>query len=506
MSTRVRGEPEVSTTGGVVRGRWENAVAVFRGIPYAAPPVGSRRFAAPDAAQPWHGVRDALEFGPPVPQADFAGAVMSSVSGVAADGSADCLTLNVWAPELGATGRPVMVWIHGGRYLQGRSGNPHSDGRTLALSGVVVVSVNYRVGVEGFAHIAGAPDNRGILDQIAALRWVQDNIAAFGGDPGNVTVFGQSAGAGCIAALLIMPMAAGLFCRAIAQSVPGTYFSPRLAGAVSATIAAELGARATVDDLARLSPRALVDATNAVIQKMPQFLESWGPMALTPTPFSPVVDGAVLPHAPWRALAAGSGRDVDLLVGHTRDEYSLFTARPGDEVTDEQLSVTLDRLAPAADGTGGYRDAYPEATPGELDELVNSDWLFRMPSLHLAHAQHAGGGAAWTYDLCWGFDREHGASHSLDVLLVFGTLGVEDVRSDRSARPNAADEVARVSHQMRADWARFAATGHPGWAPYDPTTRTTRIYDAAPVTAAYPEERSRRIWSSHRFDTLDLVD
>jgi para-nitrobenzyl esterase len=371
---------------------------------------------------------------------------------------------------------------------------------------VVVVSVNYRVGVEGFAHIAGAPDNRGILDQIAALRWVQDNIAAFGGDPGNVTVFGQSAGAGCIAALFIMPMAAGLFCRAIAQSVPGTYFSPRLAGAVSATIAAELGARATVDDLARLSPRALVDATNAVIQKMPQFLESWGPMALTPTPFSPVVDGAVLPHAPWRALAAGSGRDVDLLVGHTRDEYSLFTARPGDEVTDEQLSVTLDRLAPAADGTGGYRDAYPEATPGELDELVNSDWLFRMPSLHLAHAQHAGGGAAWTYDLCWGFDREHGASHSLDVLLVFGTLGVENVRSDRSARPNAADEVARVSHQMRADWARFAATGHPGWAPYDPTTRTTRIYDAAPVTAAYPEERSRRIWSSHRFDTLDLVD
>jgi para-nitrobenzyl esterase len=113
---------------------------------------------------------------------------------------------------------------------------------------------------------------------------------------------------------------------------------------------------------------------------------------------------------------------------------------------------------------------------------------------------------AWTYELCWGFDREHGASHSLDVLLVFGTLGVEDVRSDRSARPNAADEVARVSHQMRADWARFAATGNPGWAPYDPNTRTTRIYDADPVTAPYPEERSRRIWSSHRFDTLDLVD
>ncbi|HEY6577152.1 MAG TPA: carboxylesterase family protein [Mycobacterium sp.] len=169
MSTRVRGEPEVRTTGGVVRGGWENAVAVFRGIPYAAPPVGSRRFAAPDAAQPWQGIRDALQFGPPVPQADFAGAVMSSVSGGAADGSADCLTLNVWSPDLGAAGLPVMMWIHGGRYLQGGSRNPHSDGRTLAQSGVVVVSVNYRVGVEGFANIAGAPDNRGILDQIAAV-------------------------------------------------------------------------------------------------------------------------------------------------------------------------------------------------------------------------------------------------------------------------------------------------------------------------------------------------
>jgi para-nitrobenzyl esterase len=252
----VDSEPEIRTTGGVVRGGWENVVAVFRGIPYAAPPVGSRRFAAPVPAQPWDGIRDALEFGPPVPQADFAGSVMSSVSGSAGAGSADCLTLNVWSPDLGAAGLPVMMWIHGGKYLEGGSGNPHSDGATLAQSGVVVVSVNYRVGVEGFAHIAGAPDNRGILDQVAALRWVQDNIAAFGGDPGRVIVFGQSAGAGCIAALLAMPMAAGLFRRAIAQSAPGTYFSPRLAAAISATIAAELGARATVDELARLPPRA----------------------------------------------------------------------------------------------------------------------------------------------------------------------------------------------------------------------------------------------------------
>jgi para-nitrobenzyl esterase len=495
-------DPEVRTAAGVVRGGWENAVAVFRGIRYAQPPVGSRRFAPPVPALPWDGVRGALEFGPSVPQA---GCAMSSVPDGSDGGSADWLTLNVWSPDLGAAGLPVMVWIHGGKYLEGAASDPHQNGATLAATGVVVVSMNYRVGAEGFAHIAGAPDNRGILDQAAALRWVQDNVAAFGGDPGNVTVFGQSAGAGCIAALLAMPMAAGLFRRAIAQSVPGTYFSERLAAAISAAIAAEIGVRATAVELARISPRALVDATEAIIQRMPEFVDSWGPMALTPTPFSPVVDGVGFPQSPWRALAGGAARDIELLVGHTRDEYSLFNAWRGRAVTDEQVRATLERLAPASDSSGGYRAAYPEATAGQLYELVNSDWLFRMPSQHLADAQLAGGGAAWLYELCWGFNREQGASHSLDVLLVFGTLSVDDVRGHRSARLNAADEVLRVSRDMRTDWVNFAVTGTPGWAPYDPDTRSTRVYTAEPITQPYPEERSRHIWATHRFDTLDLL-
>ncbi|WP_378729492.1 carboxylesterase/lipase family protein [Nocardia brasiliensis] len=487
-------DPEVRTTAGVVRGRWENAVAVFRGIPYAQPPVGTRRFAAPVPAQPWDGRRDALEFGPSVPQAGSTG-----------DGAGNCLTLNVWSPDLGAAGLPVMVWIHGGAYLEGTSGNPHHDGATLARSGVVVVNINYRVGVEGFAHIGGAPDNRGILDQAAALQWVQDNVSAFGGAPGNVTVFGQSAGAGCIAALMTMPLAAGLFQRAIAQSMPGTFFSTKLAAAISAEIAGELGVQATVDELARISPGALIDAMDAVIQKMPGLVESWGPMALTPTPFSPVVDGDVLAHAPWHALAAGAGRGIDLLVGHTRDEYRLFLTRLGSELTDEQLTATLERLGPASNSHGGYRAAYPEATPGQLYEMVNADWLFRMPSLHLAGAQHAGGGRAWAYELCWSYNRDEGASHSLDVLLVFGTLSADEVRRHPSAVPNAVDEVVRVAQHMRTHWLNFATTGNPGWAPYDPGTRSTRVYAAEPITQLYPEERSRRIWHTHRFDTLDLL-
>lgn len=501
---RGRLEPEIRTAAGVVRGRWENAVVVFRGIPYAEPPFGSRRFGEPVPVQQWDGVRDTSEFGPAVPQASHQGSVMSSVSGCTDDGSANCLTLNVWSPELGTARLPVMVWIHGGRYLEGTAGNPHQDGATLAACGVVMVSMNYRVGVEGFAHIAGASDNRGILDQVAALRWVQDNIAAFGGDPDNVTVFGQSAGAGSIAALLTMPMAAGLFRRAISQSLPGTYFSPQLADAISAKIAAELGVRATVDELADIPPRGLTEATDAVLRKMPEFVESWGPTALTPTPFSPVVDGVVLPIAPWPALANGAARDIDLLIGHTRDEYSLFNTWRDREMTDEQANAVLERLAPALNSSGGYRAAYPDASAAQLYELVYSDWLLRMPSLHLAEAQYAGQGPAWLYELCWSFRRDQGASHSLDMLLVFGTLSADEVRGHPLTHPNAANEILEVSNQMRSDWVRFATTGNPGWASYDPETRSTRVYSAEPTTQPYPEERSRRIWHTHRFDALDL--
>ena len=497
-------EPEIRTAAGVVRGRWENAVAVFRGIPYAQPPVGSRRFAAPVPVQRWNGIRDALEFGPPVPQATHTGSVMSSVSGSTDDGSDDCLRLNVWSPDLGAPELPVMVWIQGGTYLENNSANPHCDGATLARSGVVVVSMNYRVGVEGFAHIAGAPDNRGILDQIAALRWIQDNVAGFGGDPDNVTVFGQSAGGACIAALLVMPMAAGLFRRAIRQSMPGTYFSERLAAAISTRIAAEFGAGATVGELASVPSYALTDATAAVIRKMPEFVESWGAMALTPTPFSPIVDGVLLPEAPWRALARGAARGIDLLVGHTRDEYRLYTSRPGGEPTNARMITAFNYLVPTTDG-GSYRTAYPDATPGQRYELLNADWLFRMPSLHLADAAHAGGGPVWLYELCWSFNREQGASHCLDFLLIFGTLGADEVRGHRSAHPNAANEITHVGHRMRTDWVSFATTGKPGWAPYDRHTRTTRVYNAEPTTLPYPEERSRQIWHTHQFDTLDLL-
>lgn len=398
-----------------------------------------------------------------------------------------------------------MVWIQGGTYLENRSSNRHYDGAALARAGVVVVSMNYRVGADGFALIAGAPNNRGILDQIAALKWVQNDIAAFGGDPANVTVFGQSAGGACIAALLVMPMAAGLFRRAIIQSMPGTYFSERLAGSILAAITAQLGVHATIDELAAISPGALIEATDTVLRTMPDRVEAWGPMALTPTPFSPVVDDDALPCSPWTAIADGAARGIDVLIGHTRDEYRLYTPQPSGAPTEGRMTAAFDHLAPHADGDRLYGTAYPHATREQRYELLNSDWLFRMPSVHLADAAHGGGGPVWFYELDWAFNSEEGASHCLDFLLVFGTLSPTEVFNHRSAHPDAATEMAGVARRMRTDWVSFAATGTPGWAPYDRRTRPTRVYDTDPTTQPYPQERSRRIWSAHRFRTLDLA-
>ncbi|WP_112267281.1 carboxylesterase/lipase family protein [Lentzea terrae] len=476
---------EVRVSGGLLRGTVESGVAVFRGIPFAAPPVGALRFAAPRPAAAWDGVREAVAFGPPPPQAGFFG--MDGM-GVAGD---DWLTVNVWSPDV-AGDLPVMVWIQGGAYTVGMSGLPEYDGTRLALDGVVLATFNYRVGIEGFAQIEGAPANRGLLDQVAALEWVRDNIRAFGGDPARVTVFGQSAGGGSVAALLAMPRAAGLFHRAIASSVPGTFFTPELAADIAATCAAELGLRATVADLSTVEPAMLPIAGDEVMAKIGQFADRWGQAAHKQIPFAPVVDGDVLPVAPWQAVAQGSARDVELIVGHTRHEQRLLSVIEGlaGSVTPEQASTALEVFAPGL--------AYPDLAPEELFELVCSDWLFRMPSLHLAEAQVAAGGRVHVYVVAWEPTEVFRACHGVDVPLVFGNL-------DRGQAAAVLGELtpvaAEVSARMRAAWTGFAATGEPGWPAYS-AERLTRVFDVEDLVTAYPEEESRRIWQDHRFVPL----
>ncbi|MEU9861476.1 carboxylesterase family protein [Streptomyces sp. NPDC047971] len=499
--------PEVRTVAGVVRGSREAGVSVFRGIPFAEPPVGALRFAAPQPVRGWSGVRDAVSFGPPPPQAGHFG--MDALSRETPGD--EWLTVNVWSPgEIPGTGLPVMVWIQGGAYVFGTSGLPEYDGARLARDGdVVVVTFNYRVGMEGFGQIEGAPPNRGLLDQVAALAWVRDNIEAFGGDPGRVTLFGQSAGGGSIAALLAMDRAAGLFRRAIAQSVQGTFFSPDLAADIGAACAAELGLGPTVAELSGVPPHELSAAADAVGAGMERRAGRWGRPAHRAIPFSPVVDGDILPATPWQALSAGACRDVDLLVGHTRDEHRLFTAITGllGEVSEDQAESALRFLAPEPDGARRYRDAHPAAGPETLFELVHSDWLFRMPTLQLAEARVADGGRVHVYELTWaapGMGGALGACHGLDVPLVFGTLdrGRPAVLIGEPPSP----EAEALSARMRSAWTSFAAHGDPGWPAYDSERRLVQVFDTRPAVTAYPEEASRLIWRGHPFPVLPLID
>jgi para-nitrobenzyl esterase len=482
-------------------------VAVFRGIPFAEPPVGGLRFAAPRPVRPLDGVREAASYGPPPPQAAAFG--MDSLAREA--GGDDWLTINVWSPDpSAAAGLPVMVWIHGGAYAIGMSSLPEYDGGRLAREGgVVVVTFNYRVGIEGFGQIEGAPANRGLLDQIAALEWVRDNIRDFGGDPDRVTIFGESAGGGSVAALLAMPRAVGLFGRAVAQSAQGTFFSPELAADIASACAAELGLRPSATDLSTVPPAQLSAAGDAIGARMGQWAQRWGQAAYRSIPFSPVIEGDSLPVTPWRALADGAGRDVDLLAGHTRDEHRLFSTLDGrlGAVTEELADTALTILAPGADGARRYRDGYPGAGPNELYELVNSDWAFRMPTLHLAEAQIAGGGRAHVYELTWpapGMGGILGACHGLDVPLVFGNLDRGQPAMLIGDHPNS--EAEALSARMRGAWTAFAARGDPGWPSYESGQRLVQLFDTRPTIAADPEGASRLIWQDQTFPALPLLD
>lgn len=370
-----------------------------------------------------------------------------------------------------------MVWIYGGAYTIGASSLPEYDGTRLARDGVVLVTFNYRVGIEGFAHIDGAVANRGLLDQIAALEWVRDNIRAFGGDPEQVAVFGESAGGGSVAALLAVPRAVGLFRRAIAQSVQGTFFTPELARDIAGACAAELGLSATLTDLSDVDPELLIAAGDEVMANMPAHVDKWGRAAHRSILFAPVIDGDTLPCTPWEAR-----HNVDLLVGHTRDEHKLFTAI--DPPTEEQINSAAAVFAPGP---------YPPAEPTQLYEWILGDYLFRMPSLHLAERA----AKAHFYELTW--SGVMGACHGLDVPLVFGNL--------TSGEPAALidDLVAAevVSAQMRTAWIAFVTTGDPGWPTFD--SGLVQLFDTEPAVVPYPEVESRKIWRDFTFAPLDLT-
>jgi para-nitrobenzyl esterase len=478
-------DPIATTTAGTVRGAERDGTLRFLGVPYAAPPVGAHRLLAPAPPEPWDGVRDALAHGPTSQQP--ADEIVGGIPEPSIPGD-DILTVNVFTPDLGATGLPVLVWIHGGGFFAGSPASPWYDGGRFARDGVVVVTVGYRLGAEGFLAFDGAPANRAVLDWLAALRWVQDNIAAFGGDPGRVTVAGQSAGGLAVTTLLSMTDAQGLFRRAISMS--GVAVSLRLddARSVAADLAGRLGVAPTRDAVAALPfedlHRAQLDLRRDAEQ---QGRGALGGRML----FAPVVDGELLTQKPLRAIASGVGNDVDLLVGATHEETNFGVRTRTGRLDEPALLQALTLLGlPGAE----YRALHPDLTPGAVMGQAVTDRMFRsrVQSLVEARAATPGPGATFAYEFQWrsplGGGRL-GAAHCLDIPFAFDNLDADDVRGLAGDAPP--QPLADLVHNA---WVGFVREGDPGWPAHELTDRRTMLFDVESGPRADPFAAERALW------------
>ncbi|MEU0357492.1 carboxylesterase/lipase family protein [Streptomyces cyaneofuscatus] len=481
-------EARARTVQGTVRGAVERGVAVFRGIPYAAAPVGARRFRAPEPPEPWEGVRDALAFGPTAPKRPYAPPLDRLLPDPAVEGE-EWLNLNVWTPATEETGRgeglPVLVWIHGGSLLHGSSAVPVYDGAAFARDGVVLVSVNYRLGVEGFGLFPDAPANRGLLDQLAALEWVRDNIAAFGGDPGRVTVAGESAGAVSIGALLATDRAAGLFRRAVLQSGAPAALTPDAARGTTELIARRLGVPATAAAFAAVDPEALLTAQTEVT--------SGGNPLTGRNSFQLVVDGELLTQDPAEALRTGSAAaGVDLLLGTNTEEYRLWFVPGGltERISRLKLRLALLKFKVPNATARTYRSNRPDATPGELLGALATDLLLRVPLNRLADARAGAPGSTYVYEFGWPSPVQRlGACHALELGFVFDTLAHPDTMA--LTGPDAPQELADAMHRA---WVEFATTGDPGWPSWD-ASRPVRFFGpGAPALVLAPRDDELRSW------------
>ncbi len=388
------------------------------------------------------------------------------------------------------------------------------SGRNFARDGVVCVTINYRLGVEGFANLPGAPANRGLLDQIAALEWVRDNIAAFGGDPDNVTIFGESAGAMSVGTLLSMPRADGLFRRAIAQSgAAHQVMSVGTARKSARQLARELGVELTREAIAAVPVERLLAAQAALKADLVAHPdpERWGGEVVTSMlPWQPVVDGEVIPARPIDRIVAGAGAAVDVMAGSNTEDWKLFLGVGGEleRITDQVLTGPVAEHGyrsmaayglPAGSALAAYRAAYPGASPGELLAALQTDWWCRIPAIRLAEAHAPGPGATYMYEFAWpspAFGGALGACHALEIAFVFDTL---DKGADQMVGPLlGADPPTQLAKTMHAAWVGFATRGEPGWPKYDRRRRATMRFDTTSRVVDDPRAAERRLWEGVR--------
>jgi para-nitrobenzyl esterase len=496
----------VETTLGAVAGSQNDGILAFKGIPFAAPPVGANRFRPPQPAMPWTGTRDATRYGPIAPQTPSP--LESLFGGPQPEQSeADCLTLNIFTPGADGARRPVMVWIHGGAFVTGSGSTPWYDGTAFARNGdVVLVTINYRLGALGFLHLddvggeafAGTGSgNVGILDQVAALEWVRDNIEGFGGDPNNVTAFGESAGAMSVGTLLGLPAAKGLFVKAIPQSGAAHHARPtEEASEMARRFLAEAGLSADANGVAALRELPLDALMAAQASLLPKTAASGG------LAFAPVVDGIVLPERPIDAIGGGSAADVAVLIGTTRDEMKLFSMMDPSltDLDDHKLVRRGAAFAGSAEKAEAlvatYRATRPDASAGDLWSAMSTDHVFRIPAVRLAERQSGLGNAVYMYRFDWAtpvFGGQLGACHALEIPFVFDNL---DAAGSSMFTGEASAEMRAMASTMHTAWHTFARHGNPGdnWPRYTASDRKVMRFDLAPEVVDDPNATEREAW------------
>ena len=497
----------VKTVQGELRGSIADGVYRFLGVPFAAPPAGVNRLRPPQPVEPWSGVREATKYGPAPPQVappESAGQGWDT----AATGE-DCLTLNVWTPDPGASGLPVMMWIQGGAFEIGSTAA--YDGSHFARDGVVCVVINWRLGADGFLYLGEGTGNLGLLDQVAALEWVRENIAGFGGDPGRVTIFGESAGAMSVGTLVSMPRAEGLFHRAIPQSgAAHAVLSAETALGIGRRLTAKLGVPSTREAVAAVPVERLLRAQAEVHAEFLAQLDpsGWG-ADLVPSLmlWQPVVDGAVVPAPPIERIAAGAGAHVDLMVGTNTDDWKLFLAMTGAlaQITDDDLTGPFkvgvsgnQSLAgyglPVDRALADYRARYPGATPGDLLAAVQTDWWMRIPAIRLAEAHVGATGRTYMYEFAWSAPGL-GAVHGLEIPFVFDSVSKDATLFGPMLADHPPQELAKTMHSA---WVSFAANGDPGWPAYDLVRRATMRFDTTSQVVDDPRSWERALWEGVR--------
>lgn len=500
----------VHTHKGAVRGTVIEGVYSFKGVPFAAPPVGGNRFRPAQPAEAWNGVRDAVAFGAKPLQMNAPPEIAAMVPDPSVVGD-DCLNLNIWSPSLGDARLPVMVWIPGGMF-EVASGASY-DGSRFARDGVVCVTINYRVGAEGFLYLGEGTANLGLLDQIAALNWVRDNIAAFGGDPSNVTIFGESAGAMSIGCLLAMPRAKGLFRRAIVQSgAAHTVMSTATAQKIARAFAEKLGVNAAVDAIAAVPAQQILTAQVELkneIMATPDPARWGGEVVATMMPFHPVVDGNVIPAPPIDCIAAGASTEVDVIAGSNTDDWKLFVVANGllgigDEVVSGPVSVHGFKSIAAyglqpTKALATYRAACSGQSPADVLASIETAWWCRMPAIRLAEARFSSRAPTFVYEFAWPSPAAGGligACHALEIPFVFDTL-------DRGAQQMMGPLLGDAPPQTLADamhkaWVAFARSGDPGWPKYEKRRRATMQFDETSRVIDDPRAWERKLWEGVR--------